>query len=167
MSAFATLEQRVQQRLDALSVLVNEQLGVLVRPVVAWDLRGQAAGQANFRRNLIRFNRALAERYPDEFVAQTVPHELAHLVAFHKFGPRIRPHGREWREVMELFGAEPRRTHQFEVSPSRRLKRFAYRCHCPGADYQLTSIRHNRIQRGQRYICKQCLRPLEPKPSVH
>lgn len=161
------IEHRVQQKLDALCTVVQERFGVVIRPEVAWDLRGQAAGLANGQRSLIRFNRELAERYPDEFVAQTVPHELAHLVAFKKFGGRIRPHGREWQAVIVALGAEPRRTHSYEVTPTRRLKRFAYQCHCPGSEYLLTSIRHNRIQRGHAYICKRCLQPLGPKVETH
>ena len=161
------IKHRVQRKLDALCTVVQERFGVVMRPEVAWDLPGQAAGQANGRRNLIRFNRELAERNPDEFVAQTVPHELAHLVAFQKFGARIRPHGREWQAVMVMLGAEPCRTHRYKVTPVRKLKRFAYQCHCPDSEYQLTSIRHNRIQRGHVYVCKRCLQPLEPKAAAH
>ena len=161
------IEHRVQRKLDALCAVVQERFGVVMRPEVAWDLRGQAAGQANGRRNLIRFNRELAERYSNEFVAQTVPHELAHLVAFQKFGGSIRPHGREWQAVIVALGAEPRRTHCYEVTPTRKLKRFFYQCHCPDAEYQLTAIRHNRIQRGHVYICKRCLQPLGPKVEAH
>lgn len=161
------IEHRVQRKLDALCRVVQERFEVVMRPEVAWDLRGQAAGQANGRRNLIRFNRGLAERYPEEFVAQTVPHELAHLVAFKKFGGRIRPHGREWRAVMIVLGAEPRRTHRYKVTPVRKFKRYAYQCHCPDSEYQLTAIRHNRIQRGHVYVCKRCLQPLEPKAAAH
>ena len=161
------IEHRVQRKLKALCRVVQERYGMIMWPEMAWDLRGQAAGQANARRNLIRFNRELAERYPDEFVAQTVPHELAHLVAFKKFGGNIRPHGREWRAVMIALGAEPRRTHRYEVTPVRKLRLYAYQCHCPDSEYQLTAIRHNRIQRGHMYVCKRCLQPLEPKTAAY
>ena len=161
------IEHRVQNKLGTLCMLVLERYGMVMRPEVAWDLRGQAAGQANGRRNLIRFNRELAERYPEDFVAQTVPHELAHLVAFKKFGASIRPHGREWQAVIVALGAEPRRTHRYKVTPVRKLKRYAYQCHCLDSEYQLTAIRHNRIQRGHVYVCKCCLQPLESKAAAH
>ena len=66
------IEHRVQRKLDALCTVVQERFGVVMRPEVAWDLRGQAAGQANGRRNLIRFNRELAERYSNEFVIHKI-----------------------------------------------------------------------------------------------
>jgi len=149
-------ELLVAKKLAELNVRSEALFGVRIEPVISFDLKGQAAGQANYRENKIRFNRQLLEKYTPEFVDQTVPHEFAHLVAYQKFGRRIRPHGMEWKRVMEAFGVTPTRTHNFDVSPTRRLKRFHYRCHCPGSDYQLSSIRHNRIQRGRIYLCRKC-----------
>ena len=160
-------ELLVLAKLAELRKKVRGLFGVAIDPEVAFDLRGQAAGQANYRENKIRFNRQLLEKYTAEFVDQTVPHEFAHLVAYQKFGRRIKPHGAEWKRVMEAFGADPARTHSFDVSPTRRLKRFHYRCHCPGSDYQLSSIRHNRILRGRVYLCRKCGSALylQPKQS--
>lgn len=31
----------------------------------------------------------------------TILHEIAHLVAFKDFGPRIKPHGKEWKQVFK------------------------------------------------------------------
>jgi predicted SprT family Zn-dependent metalloprotease len=35
-------------------------------------------------------------------------HELAHLAVFEKFGARVKPHGPEWRALMESAGFPPR-----------------------------------------------------------
>ena len=161
-------ELLVAKKLAELNVRSEALFGVRIEPVISFDLKGQAAGQANYRENKIRFNRQLLEKYAGEFVDQTVPHEFAHLVAYQKFGSRIRPHGAEWKRVMEAFGVDPARTHSFDVAPTRRLKRFHYRCHCPGSDYQLSSIRHNRVQRGGIYLCRKCgcaLFSATPKPA--
>ena len=161
-------ELLVANKLAELNVRSEALFGVRIEPVISFDLKGQAAGQANYRENKIRFNRQLLEKYTPEFVDQTVPHEFAHLVAYQKFGRRIRPHGMEWKRVMEAFGVDPARTHSFDVAPTRRLKRFHYRCHCPGSDYQLSSIRHNRVQRGGIYLCRKCgcaLFSATPKPA--
>ena len=161
-------ELLVAKKLAELNVRSEALFGVRIEPVISFDLKGQAAGQANYRENKIRFNRQLLEKYAGEFVDQTVPHEFAHLVAYQKFGRRIRPHGMEWKRVMEAFGVDPARTHSFNVAPTRRLKRFHYRCHCPGSDYQLSSIRHNRVQRGGIYLCRKCgcaLFSATPKPA--
>jgi SprT protein len=134
-------------------------------PEILFDLRGQAAGQARIaadRTTVIRFNQALLNANPKPFLAQTVPHEVAHLVAFHVFGLRIRPHGPEWQSVMMLFDAHPQRCHSFalEEAPRRRLAQHTYHCGCRA--HTLSSIRHNRVRRGQRYYCRVCGQLLVP-----
>ena len=158
--SFSKAEHLVSDKLKELRAKTKELFSISVRPEISYDLRGLAAGQANYRKNKIRFNRDLLEKYTREFVEQTVPHEFAHLVTYRKFGRRIKPHGLEWKSVMIAFGVKPARTHSFKVIPSRRLKRFLYRCECPDFSYELTSIRHNRVQRGNLYLCKKCQSPL-------
>lgn len=128
-------------------------------PMIRFDLRGKTAGQVRSmegRACLIRYNNALLARHPDEFLARTVPHETAHVVAFSLFGPRVQPHGPEWQAIMGLFGASPERCHSYNIDglQTRRLRRYSYRCAC--RTHELTSIRHNRIQSGQVYRCRTC-----------
>jgi len=75
-------------------------------------------------------------------------------------GPNIRPHGHEWQPIMRQRGAEPTRCHDYDVSglDARRLKYFDYHCSC--MRHQLSSIRHNKVAKGQRYLCKRCGEPL-------
>jgi SprT protein len=143
----------------------------LATPEIRFDLRGKTAGQlrtTDRRGFLIRYNAQLLERHPRQFLARTVPHETAHLVAISLFGSRILPHGREWQAVMAAFGAPAERCHSYatEGLQTRHLRRYAYRCAC--RTHQLTSIRHNRVRSGQVYLCRQCGQPLEPvlKPSA-
>ena len=136
-------------------------------PEVRFDLRGKAAGQlrmAEGRAFQIRYNLALLAREPEAFLAQTIPHEVAHLVAFAIHGRGIRPHGGEWQMVMRHFGAEPRRCHSFAVEDlaTRRLRRFDYHCGC--RTHQLTTTRHHRVLAGQRYRCAACQAVLVPGP---
>ncbi|WP_296811339.1 SprT-like domain-containing protein [Thiocapsa sp.] len=151
--------------------------GALLREAEAWlhlampqveirfDLRGTAAGQARMRSGsfaVIRYNTTLLGLHPTQFIAETVPHEVAHVVAFVKNGPRIRPHGPEWQAVMRHFGVEPSRCHRFDVSRlrTRSLRRFLYRCSC--GTHEISSIRHNRIRReGTVYLCRRCRQPLK------
>ena len=133
------------------------------RVIVRCDLRGRSAGMVRFVPGAppeIRYNRFLLEEYPADFLARTVPHEVAHVVARALFGVRIRPHGDEWKGVMEWFGAEASRCHDYDVShtQTRRLQRFPYRCAC--RPHWLTSIRHKRILAGQMYYCRACKKPL-------
>lgn len=126
---------------------------------VRFDLKGRSAGLVCFqrwRRPLIRYNDQLLMTNQCHFLAHTVTHEVAHVVARALFGKVIRPHGPEWRAVMEFFGLEAKRCHDYDTNhiPTRQLKRFEYNCSC--RQHILTSIRHNRVLKGQRYYCRNC-----------
>lgn len=125
-------------------------------PELDLSLRGKCAGQAYLQQWKLRFNLGLmAANYPD-FMLNVVPHELAHLVAFREFGPRIKPHGREWQGVMtQVLGVPAKTTHQYDVSATAKQD-YLYRCGCPDRVHGLTIRRHNRIARGTRYLCKAC-----------
>jgi SprT protein len=162
------LMPEARRRTEALLDQARRHFGVRIpSPEVRFDLRGQAAGQvrqAPGRVWQVRYNSVLLAREPDAFLAQTVPHECAHLVAFALFGRGIRPHGPEWQGVMRHFGAEPRRCHSFAADDlrTRHLRRFDYHCAC--RTHQLTSTRHHRAQAGQTYYCVACRGPLAPGP---
>ncbi len=57
------------------------------------DLRGLSAGSACPARNRLRFNPQLYRENREDFLQQTVAHEVAHLLASQLAGPHIRPHG--------------------------------------------------------------------------
>lgn len=126
---------------------------------IRFDLRGKTAGQLRIEPDgslRIRYNPVILTRQPDAFVAQTVPHEAAHLVAFRLYGTAIKPHGIEWRRIMLFFGARPERCHRYAVEglATRQIRRYDYHCQCQ--THRLTSIRHHRILKGQIYRCRRC-----------
>jgi len=130
---------------------------------INFKLRGTTAGyfkQIPFGQSIISYNAQILEKNTDDFIARTVPHEVAHLVAFKRFGRKIKPHGDKWKLVMALFGADDSRCHDYDL---KEVKTRIYQCfdyHCGCQDHQLTAIRHNRILSGQNYLCKKCRQPL-------
>ena len=127
---------------------------------ILFDLKGRAAGMYKSRLGTrqIRFNPYLFTKYFQDNLNDTVPHEVAHYITDVIYGlKRIRPHGEEWQAIMQLFGIEAQRTHSFDLQgiPQRQQKRFTYQCGCKL--YQLTTRRHNLIQKGERrYLCRSC-----------
>lgn len=131
----------------------------ITQPQVSFDLRGRAAGMVVFAERgtvHIRYNRPILQENGEAFIRQTVPHEVAHLVARTLHGARIKPHGREWQSIMRLFGANANRCHNFSTKniPLRRMRYFPYRCNCKY--HQLSTIRHNRCKAGVTYLCRAC-----------
>jgi SprT protein len=126
---------------------------------IRFNLKGKTAGyfkQLANGRSIINYNSSLLELNGNAFIERTVPHEVAHLVAYQLYGSSIKPHGAEWLSVMQLFKADASRCHDYDMTnvATRTYRRFAYQCVCQ--THYLTSIRHNRIQGGQRYYCRKC-----------
>jgi predicted SprT family Zn-dependent metalloprotease len=129
---------------------------------------GRLAGQCT-RDGTIVVNSQLID-HPDAIRA-TVAHELAHAVVetarrqlLSGGGARRlsrgradiarrrgdwSAHGAAWRSVARELGDGGERCHRLPLKPLRRLRRFLYRADC-GAEVQLTTIRHNRLQRNRR-----------------
>jgi SprT protein len=137
------------------------------RPInILFDLSGMASGMFLLKHGVptIRYNPHIFAKYFDYSLANTVPHEVAHYVIYSLYGPKaVRPHGREWKELMLKFGATPSRTNSLNLDgiPTKRQKRYLYRCNC--MDHLITSRRHNTIVAGKaRYYCRACKAELQP-----
>ena len=162
-----SLDRAIQLRIAELYCLAERHfLKRFKRPAVLLNLRGETAGQAWPERNLLRLNRVLLEENQPHFLKHTLGHEVAHLIAENVYGRKIRPHGREWKFVMEqVFSLPANRTHSYNTSHSSR-RPFAYRCQCPGKTIHLSAIRHNRALRGTVYQCISCKSPLRFETSA-
>ncbi|QYJ88119.1 SprT family zinc-dependent metalloprotease [Shewanella mesophila] len=128
------------------------------RPEVNFKLRGKSAGTAHLQLNKLRFNATLLEENAAEFVAQVVPHEICHLLAYQLYG-RVKPHGKEWQSLMiKLYQLRPSTTHNLDIS-SVEGKTYGYRCDC--GPVNLSVRRHNKILRQQtQYRCRRCSQTL-------
>ena len=130
------------------------------RPMVSFKLRGQKAGVAHLHENLLRFNPQLYRENSEDFLKQTVPHEVAHLVAHQLFGERISPHGEEWQLIMRgVYELPPNRCHTYAIK-RRSATRYIYRCPCPDSDFPFSAQRHALVKQGRGYLCRRCRNPL-------
>ncbi len=127
---------------------------------VLFDLFGSTAGMYKVvgKRRCIRYNPWIFAKYFDENLTGTVPHEVAHFAIDHVYGlTRVKPHGVEWRALMQEFDADAGVTFNLDLTgiPQRRQGRHPYRCHCQL--HQVSTTRHNRILRGKGiYHCRSC-----------
>ncbi|EPC02992.1 hypothetical protein L861_22030 [Litchfieldella anticariensis FP35 = DSM 16096] len=155
----AALYTCLHQQVEAAWRLSCEVHPELPKPLVWLDLRGKSAGQAHFGRRGLRFNPVLLRENRQAFLAEVVPHEMAHWLVYHlEDGARARPHGHEWQTVMRcLFGLEPKVTHCFDVRRSSSAP-YCYRCRCD--EHFFTAQRHALARQGRRYQCRQCAQTL-------
>lgn len=135
--------------------LAENQFGHKISiPSVNFKLRGKTAGKAYLQLWQIRLNPILFRENPDAFIDEVIPHELAHLLTFQKFG-KVRPHGAEWKAIMEnVLSSSAKTTHSLDIS-SVQGRTFKYRCQCQV--HLLTIRRHNKvISNKARYHCREC-----------
>jgi predicted SprT family Zn-dependent metalloprotease len=78
-------------------------------------------------------------------------HEAAHIAAAILHGPRIRPHGPEWRALVLAAGYAPHATHRAPL-PVRRRRRRSYRHYCRVCGYRYFARTTNR-----RWRCPVCI----------
>lgn len=126
------------------------------RPEVCFKLRGQKAGVAHLTENKLRFNPQLYRDNHDDFLKQTVAHEVAHLIARQLFGLKIQPHGAEWQLIMRgVYQLLPQRCHSYAIE-RRQVSRYIYRCSCPQGEFPFSAQRHALAAKGRRYYCRRC-----------
>lgn len=99
-------------------------------PEVRWDIKNTDGGRANYGQWLVRLNLILCVENEEKFLATTVPHEMAHLIAYRVFhakltslGKKLRPHGKEWKEVMGVLSVPAKATHSYVCTSIHRPKR--------------------------------------------
>jgi SprT protein len=151
--------------------LGNEVLNLnMSYPTPDYSLRGKCGGQYDPRIHSIRINMVLLSENLEDYLDQTIPHEVAHALTrskYERYGRRIQPHGNEWKSVMRALGKRPDRCHSYDVSNStvRTVKRqYKYACRCK--TFELTIIRHRRAQKAvaqdkSAYKCRACNSPLK------
>ena len=151
------IQQRVMKLYDQAESYLSKRFK---RPYIRLDLRGESAGQAWPKKYQLRFNPVLLKENKDHFLTQTVAHEVAHLLAYELFGSRIQAHGKEWQAIMvKVFHLPADRCHTYDTSQSSR-KQWLYRCRCSDKTIALSTIRHNRSNKGTVYLCTSCKSPL-------
>jgi len=135
-------------------------------PEVRFTKRGKTAGCVTYKGlqdPYINFNMVLLKENFDDFVSQTVPHEVAHYLTWVLYGLQYTNkgrriiHGKDWKNMMSYLGVESSRCHSYNTANStvRKMKVFEYKCDC--MTHELTSIRHNKVLRGKaKYCCSKC-----------
>ena len=151
------IKDRIMNRINHLLEIAYDHGFSIRAPKVRFDLTGRAAGTASVFHDEyeVNFNMEIAENpaNTEEYIRQTVAHEIAHILVWVNYPHKTQPHGREWRNIMIMFGLVPNRTHRYDMSTVkvRRQKKHLHVCSGCGAEFMLSTTRHNRILKGTRY----------------
>ncbi|OGU22510.1 MAG: hypothetical protein A2580_08990 [Hydrogenophilales bacterium RIFOXYD1_FULL_62_11] len=123
-----------------------------LKAVVRFDLKGKTAGWAILERKkalgTIRLNIEACRVALDDMLDDTIPHEIAHLVA--EWTRRGHGHDEGWRRIAISLGSTGQRCHTLDLTPARKTRRFRYRATC-GTEIALSSVRHNKLRKGKTF----------------
>lgn len=146
--------------------LANQCFDIDLIPVpIRFDLKGKSSGMFVLKQDeqYIRYNEIIFAHYFDDAIVNTVSHEVAHYVVHAIWGiNKVKPHGKEWKRVMEHFDVLPAVTSRYDIRhlPLHQQRRHVYICEC--MTHQLSTTRHNKVQsRKAIYSCRQCHKPLK------
>ncbi len=145
--------------LDTL-LLAETNLGIdsIPFPTITYGVQGRCAGKANSGAWEIKLNMILYIQNIEDFTINTIPHEVAHLIADKYYYSR--GHDKSWKYVMEHLGLSATRCHNYDTShvKKRNIRKFSYTCNC--TTHKVGIRVHRKLQAGSRYTCKRCKRPL-------
>ncbi|WP_229804987.1 SprT family zinc-dependent metalloprotease [Alteromonas halophila] len=153
------LRRQVQLRVVQCYKRAEDYFGQAFRtPEITFRRSGKNAGTAFLQQNRLNFHPLLLRDNVSAFLEDVIPHEVSHLLVWHRFG-KVKPHGMQWRTIMQdVFNCSPTTTHSFDTSILERDE-FAYQCHCDTV--MLSKRRHNTVLKGGNYRCMKCKQLLQ------
>lgn len=137
-------------------------------PIVEFSNRmTSCAGRAWYTKNKIRLSTPLLDTNGEAFLARTPVHEVAHIVAYKKFGKKGIGHNKYFYHVCEELGMEnPTRCHSYRLPTTVKAKakkrrkhvRYVFSCGCRDS-IKLSAQKKNKYDQ---FICGQCRSQLKP-----
>lgn len=110
-----------------------------------------------FGNGKIKLSTKLFKRATETEKRNTVIHEMCHIVAWNKYGPHIKHHGKEWQGLMIACGLVPNIYHNVDTKGlGNKVKRYVYKCSCRNG-CRVSTKRHRQIQlKTAAYSCARC-----------
>lgn len=106
---------------------------IKAKPLIVWKSLRVTAGQAFLDRNLICLSSILI--HDEARLIETLVHEYAHLLAYHRHGRKGANHGPLWQQAMADLGAKPEVRHRYTVERNQRRRAVIYRCAKCGLEF--------------------------------
>lgn len=180
--------KRIQEEIRTLEKIVTLRYGYDVVPKVKvnFDLSSSSAlGTCLYdyetRECIISLNKEVYSQLGELYIKEVFRHEYGHAVikmmyptGYTNSNRRVKPHGHEFKRVCSYFGIDGKATtsiaQHIELPKKKQFSKFYYSCSCLGFK-ELTSIRHNKVQRGKASyrcsICSETLSFVQPKSRIN
>jgi len=151
------LQKLCLSKLEELESLIYQKYNLKINPSLVFDLKTTSYyGYYDEETNEIHLHLPLLKEFKKLYINEVLTHEYAHAVVFKLYGYNVKPHGKEWKNIMKYLGIKKpaATTTIFDNSEFIRKNSYLYKCNCD--IYYLSKYIHNRIQKGYKYYCKRC-----------
>lgn len=112
---------------------------------------GYAAWNLYSRTGKLEFSLEAVDKYLEDTLTDTVPHEVAHLLCFANSWDR--GHGKTWKVVAKGLGAKPERCHKLELTPARNTSWYGVKTDS-GQVLTISARHRNAILQGKKITVK-------------
>ena len=118
-----------------------------------WHNKKVSLGTCSYNKKRIYLAEWYVELNDKDEVMDTILHEIAHALAYHRHGSAGRGHGKIWKSICREIGAKPERLHQGKLGRPKNHHKYVDTC-C-GVTY-----RRHRLRKNATYSCPKCHTPL-------
>lgn len=153
MKTLAEFEALVKVCIAAAEAKYGKMPAIRIR----FDLRGKSAGMAGvaslnrYTKEItgpyLRFNVEAIRNNWDDMVQQTIPHEVAHLVAWCFPALGADNHNYQWQRIDRSLGGTGERCHRMKLTPARQTNRYRYVL-ASGQEISVGPKHHRALQMG-------------------
>jgi SprT protein len=157
-SVSETVKNEVGESIKRFLLIAEKRYGkTYSMPSVSYDLKTVVAGTASYSRWHIEVNPRMLVENKDDYLINTIGHEVAHLITSGNHHGKRMGHRKEWKDTMAVFGLEPEIYHHYKThsKPRKRMQRFTYVCPCSYHHY-LTVKRRRAVEREGTVYCLRC-----------
>jgi len=119
-----------------------------------WQNKKNSLGTCSYHRKLILLSKWYVELNDIEEVKDTILHEIAHALAYVRYGKLGIGHGHLWKRVCVEIGAIPKSCSKNNLNKPKDHYKYNDVCQC-GINYRM-----HRLRRNCRYSCPKCHDPL-------
>jgi len=133
---------------------------------IEWNARFTSRmGDANYNKMRVRFSIPLFALAGEKDQEDTIAHEMAHIVARHKYGKKIKSHGGEWQACMLVAGYKPTRCHDIDTTGLKKSRKTC-KTYCNCNTHMVTPKMYGDIAKGRGRICSKCKGRLTLQPKA-
>ena len=119
-----------------------------------WQGKKRSLGTCSYSQKEIRLSRWYVELNDLSEVTDTILHEIAHALAYDRYGKLGMGHGVLWKKVCREIGAIPRSCSKDNLNKPKDHYKYNHTCKC-GIHYGM-----HRLRKHYKYRCPKCNDPL-------